>query len=220
MIHDIFTEDFLKKAEQRSKVMASVFGFLIFALVVFFIVEQLQSDMEMLRSDTNPNGSKIASERLADLKAKEEATTAALALIAEATRTPTPTGMVLIDGEQEDSTNSGEEIRGVAGAPPEVVDLFNRGACNGCHVIPGIPGAVGVIGPNLSAIGIVAGERQEGVSAYEYIYESLINPEAFIAPECPTGSCPTGVMLPTFTQSFNEGEIEQMVDYLIDSSTN
>ena len=35
----------------------------------------------------------------------------------------------------------------------QVVDAFNKGGCAGCHVVPGIPGANGQIGPDLSNIG-------------------------------------------------------------------
>ena len=44
-------------------------------------------------------------------------------------------------------------------APREVVAIVNRGGCGNCHVIPGVPGADGEVGPDLSKLGTVAGTR-------------------------------------------------------------
>ena len=38
---------------------------------------------------------------------------------------------------------------------------FQKGGCASCHIIPGVPGATGVLGPDLSEIGQVAAERLE-----------------------------------------------------------
>jgi hypothetical protein len=93
----------------------------------------------------------------------------------------------------------------------EVVAAINKGGCIACHTIPNIPGAIGQIGPDLSKIGIEAASRREGYTAEEYIRESLNEPSAFTAPECPTGPCPSGIMpqLP-----LDEAEVETIVYYL------
>ena len=39
---------------------------------------------------------------------------------------------------------------GAAPDPQEIAAAFQKGGCTACHVIPGIPGAVGTIGPDLS----------------------------------------------------------------------
>ena len=100
------------------------------------------------------------------------------------------------------------------GPSAQVISIFNRGGCAGCHVIPGIPGANGQIGPNLSEIGAAAADRIDGLSAEEYIHQSIVDPNAFIAPECPTGECPAGVMLQSFAQTFSEADIDTIVSYL------
>jgi hypothetical protein len=64
----------------------------------------------------------------------------------------------------------------------------------------------------LSHIGVDGATRIEGYTAEAYIRESLLEPGAFTVPECPTGSCVTGVM-PTLSQ-LNEAEIEVLVGYL------
>lgn len=97
---------------------------------------------------------------------------------------------------------------------PAIAAAFNKGGCAGCHVIPGIPGANGQIGPDLSTIGSDAGSRIDGYSADEYIRESIVEPNAFIAPECPTGECPEGVMLQAFAQVLSPQDLDTIVAYL------
>jgi hypothetical protein len=89
----------------------------------------------------------------------------------------------------------------------EVIAAINKGGCTACHTIPDIPGAVGVVGPNLANIGVAGAERIPGA----YIRESLVEPNAFTAPECPTGPCITGVMPEILLE---DAEVDVIVSYL------
>ncbi len=104
----------------------------------------------------------------------------------------------------------------VVGVPAaaDVAPIFAKGTCVACHVIPDIPGAVGVIGPDLTTIGAVGATRIAGYTAEEYIRESILNPNAFIAPECPTGPCLAGVMLQNLADILTPEEIDLVVAYL------
>lgn len=93
----------------------------------------------------------------------------------------------------------------------QVIAAINKGGCTACHTIPNIPNAVGQVGPNLSNIGVEAATRREGYTAQEYIRESLEEPNAFTAPECPLGPCVAGTM-PQLT--LNDSEIDLLVNYL------
>lgn len=55
--------------------------------------------------------------------------------------------------------------------------------CAACHGNPDEPGS-NPVGPWLGNIANVAADRVAGQSAEQYIYESILNPNAFIAPEC------------------------------------
>lgn len=99
-------------------------------------------------------------------------------------------------------------------APGHVVAAVNKGGCAGCHVIPGVPGANGQLGPDLSTIGVDATSRIDGYTVEQYITESILDPNAFIAPTCPNGPCPPGVMLQSFAQTLSETDLTQIVDYL------
>jgi len=99
-----------------------------------------------------------------------------------------------------------------------VLSAFLNGGCGACHIIPGIPNAQGVLGPDLSQIGAVAEERirsgeygGQSQTVAEYMRESLLHPDAFVAPECLTGPCQEGLMP---AQTLGEQELEAIVDYL------
>ena len=102
--------------------------------------------------------------------------------------------------------------------PPddETATAFSKAGCAGCHTIPGIPNAVGLVGPDLTTIGSEAGERKAGLDAAGYMRESILDPAAFIAPQCPAGECPANVMPPNFEERLTGGEIDLIVNYLLD----
>jgi cytochrome c peroxidase len=101
--------------------------------------------------------------------------------------------------------------------PPDAATeaAFAQGGCAGCHTIPGIPNAVGQVGPDLSTIGSEASDRRAGLDAGTYILESILDPAAFIAPECPFGDCPQNVMLPNIAERLNEEQIDGITEYLL-----
>lgn len=113
------------------------------------------------------------------------------------------------------------EVEAVTLEPQAVVDAFTKGGCGACHSVPGIPGAVGAIGPDLSSISTVAQTHitdsayaGKAKTAQEYILESVIDPEAFVAQECPTGVCQPGLMPATLKETLTEDEINLIVGYL------
>jgi len=67
-------------------------------------------------------------------------------------------------------------------------DAFQANACFACHGQPD-GSAPAVVGPDLSNIANDAATRIAGVAAEQYIYESILDPNAFIAPNCPNGPC-------------------------------
>jgi cytochrome c peroxidase len=111
-------------------------------------------------------------------------------------------------------TAPGAEAAEAAAPSAEVVAAFNKGLCGSCHVIPGIPGARGQVGPDLSNIGAEAAQRRPGYTALEYLKESILDPEAFLAPQCPAGACPPGVMPSNFGETLSPEELELILNYL------
>ncbi len=99
-------------------------------------------------------------------------------------------------------------------APPVVVEVIDIAGCGNCHKIPGVPNTFGGVGPNLRDLGLAANDRRPGYSAQQYIRESIIDPEAFLAPKVDGGSYPGGVMLSAFDSALTDNEVELLVDYL------
>ena len=70
-----------------------------------------------------------------------------------------------------------------------------------------------MVGPDLTHIGTDAATRQDGVSAQDYIAESIRQPEAFVA-EGVERSIP-GVMTSALTASLSDGEVDALVEFLL-----
>jgi len=98
---------------------------------------------------------------------------------------------------------------------------FQKGGCGACHVIPGVAGAQGTIGPDLSEMGQVAAQRiasgdytGDAKSPADYIRESIVDPDRFVVPDCPGGPCQKGLMPATLAQTLSQAEIDAIVTYL------
>ena len=123
-----------------------------------------------------------------------------------------------VAAERATAAARAEEVADTAAEPGAPVDLeavtaaINAGGCVACHTIPGISGAVGQVGPDLTNIGVEAASRRDGYTAEAYIHESIVEPNAFIVPDCPTGPCIAGTMpvLP-----LEEAQLEVIVNYLL-----
>ncbi len=106
--------------------------------------------------------------------------------------------------------------------PQAVTDAFVKGGCGACHAIPGIPAAVGVIGPDLSNISEMA-VMHMGESAYagsaktaeEYVVEAVLQPDAFVVADCPTAPCQKGLMPQTLQDTLTGDEIALIAKYLL-----
>lgn len=99
-------------------------------------------------------------------------------------------------------------------ASSEVVDAFTTPGCIVCHSIKGVGGGNATIGPHLYRLGVVAVDRRPGASVEAYITESILDPNAFIMPNCPTGDCLPGIMPQTYSESLSAADLETIVNYL------
>lgn len=100
-----------------------------------------------------------------------------------------------------------------------VTAIVTKGTCNACHTIPGIAGAVGIVGPHLGNIGAEASTRIPGYTAEQYLHESIVDPNAFVAPKCPFGSCTPGSMPNTLAQTLTPEEIQTLINYMLTLQT-
>ncbi len=79
--------------------------------------------------------------------------------------------------------------------------------CIGCHALDP---AVVLTGPTWHNVGDTAVVRVPGESPAEYLYQSITDPNAFIAP-----NYPGNVMPANFTESMSPEQIADMVAYLL-----
>ncbi|MBX3004171.1 MAG: c-type cytochrome [Anaerolineales bacterium] len=107
--------------------------------------------------------------------------------------TPEPIGPVV-----DESTPEG---RGMA--------LFTQAGCVACHTISGISTAT--VGPVLDGLAGRAGNEVAGLSAEEYIHQSIVDPNAFVVP----GFSPD-VMPQNFSEILSEEDISDLIAFLLD----
>ena len=98
----------------------------------------------------------------------------------------------------------------------EPVDqIFAKAQCITCHTIPGIPGAVGTIGPKLveatNAPLRIKDKEYKGTakSTSEYIMESVVSPSTYVVKPFPDNTMPK-----IFGQKLSAGALKKIVDYL------
>lgn len=105
------------------------------------------------------------------------------------------------------------------GDPVAGQELYlGEGACGTCHTIEGLEGANGQVGPDHTNLGSRAEELADdaGVeSAEAFIRQSIVEPDAYVAEECPTGPCQPGVMPQDFGERFSEEQIDNLVAFLM-----
>ncbi len=81
-------------------------------------------------------------------------------------------------------------------------------------MIPGIPDATGTIGPSLAGIGSRAQERAEatgrGITAEQYLRESIQDPNAYVVPGFPAPS-----PMPSYAGQFGSQDLNDIVAFLM-----
>ena len=110
----------------------------------------------------------------------------ALRTVNEPSPRPVPTVVALVP----------EMVPLVTGDEP-IAAIFTRAGCPVCHIIPGIAGAEGRVGPPL-LLGNTGPERLrdpayrgKANTVHEYVVESVIEPGVFVVPDYPANTMPT-----------------------------
>jgi cytochrome c oxidase subunit 2 len=83
--------------------------------------------------------------------------------------------------------------------------VFLTAGCTGCHSLAGVSNE-GFIGPNLTGLSDRAGDRVEGLSAEDYVRQSVLDPQAYIVDGY-------GEMMPTLP--LDSAELEALVEFLL-----
>jgi len=106
-----------------------------------------------------------------------------------------------------------EEAPAAEGGVRAPAELFTAMACVGCHNLdlPQDASNRGPVGPNLGNLPEVAGTIVPGMSAEEYVYQSITEPGAHVVE-----GYITGIMPPDFATKMSEEEIQGLVAWLLD----
>jgi mono/diheme cytochrome c family protein len=86
--------------------------------------------------------------------------------------------------------------------------LFDSSGCGGCHTIEGI--SSGQVGPNLTQIAKIGATRQDGVSAEDYIRQSILNPNSFVV-----DGYQSNVMPQNYGEQLSSRELDDLVEFLL-----
>ena len=96
-----------------------------------------------------------------------------------------------------------------AGGSPGQTLFLGAGGCAACHTVQGV--AQGVLGPELTNIATIAETRIAGMSAEDYIRESIVDPDAHTVE-----GFQEGLMLATMAGiPLSDEDVENLVDYLL-----
>lgn len=88
--------------------------------------------------------------------------------------------------------------------------IITQYGCPACHTLTAV-GAAGLVGPNLDGIGARAGEAVAGLSAEDYLRQSITDPNAHVV----EGFQP-GVMPQDFGQRMTPEELTTLVNFLLE----
>ena len=83
--------------------------------------------------------------------------------------------------------------------------------CDQCHTIDGI--SQGLIGPDHTQIGTWAATRKPGLSAEQYIRESIVDPEVFVTQGVERST--PGLMTKAITSKLTDEQVDALVDFLL-----
>jgi len=84
--------------------------------------------------------------------------------------------------------------------------IYRQKSCGSCHAIAG---SGGNIGPPLTHIGTIAGTRQPGTSAEDYLRTSITDPGAYVVPGFPDS------MSRGLARGLSADDLDALVRYLL-----
>jgi cytochrome c oxidase subunit 2 len=88
-------------------------------------------------------------------------------------------------------------------------ELFTSSGCGACHTL-GDANATGAIGPDLNDLAGVAQKRKKGLSAEDYVHESIVDPSAYAVKGYSGDTMPAD-----FGKQLSSKEIDTLVKYLL-----
>lgn len=110
------------------------------------------------------------------------------------------TSMLAACGGSQSTTEVGKELFAQT-------TIDDQPGCITCHSLE--PGVI-IIGPSVAGIASRAGSTVSGLSAEEYLRQSIVDPNAFLVPEFPKDTMP-----PVWGQRLSEKQVNDLVAYMM-----
>ena len=105
------------------------------------------------------------------------------------------------------STSSGDAANGEILFNQAIIGEANALGCAACHSLrPGIT----MVGPSVAGLADIAGDRVEGLSAEEYLRQSIIAPNEYVVDGFNQSLMPL-----TFGEDLTEEEVNDLVAYML-----
>ncbi len=86
--------------------------------------------------------------------------------------------------------------------------------CNACHGHPDIPDTNNV-GPHLGGVAPAAARRVPAKSAAQYLYEAILDPNAYIVAQCKNHPCEDPSSMPPFGELLGTQDMADLIAYLL-----
>jgi hypothetical protein len=93
--------------------------------------------------------------------------------------------------------------------------IIQNAGCGSCHAI-GALGEGHKVGPDLSFIGLTADSRVPDMTAADYIRQSILDPNAYLAPQCPNSECLPNIMPQDYARRLANRQVDTVVGFLLD----
>jgi mono/diheme cytochrome c family protein len=134
--------------------------------------------------------------------------------------------LFVLNWQSEDLCGGAEEVVAVewpvhvsdlpTGNPDNGDELYTvTYACASCHGDINEEGT-NAVGPWLGNIATNGATREPDYTAADYVYESILHPNAFIAPDCPNGPCPEPSAMPAnFGERMSLQDMADIMSYVL-----
>ena len=189
-----------------SRLFSGLFvGGLVLAMAVVIVLLSL---FQVLSSKANPpEGTVLAAAHGEDTSADEPAP---IPVATESPADTTPAEVTPVDTPTTPPVVAGTDGQSIFMSAPENVQPQALW-CATCHKIEGLEGTIGGIGPDLTHIATVAEIRNPPMTAEAYIFESISEPGAFIAPDFSPG-----LMTTLITEKLTDEQVNALVRFLLE----
>lgn len=118
--------------------------------------------------------------------------------------------LVACGGEPAPTGGESEPAGGNADAGEALFAQTSAGTLPGCVTCHSLEPGVALVGPSVANVGAEAGSRVSGLSAEEYLRQSIVEPNAYVVEGFGEGIMPAG-----YGDALSSEQVDDLVAYLL-----